>query len=62
LNHQLQGVDRQLAQLQYQADMGLDRRSSSSAAFYDYFARGASSRMLLANLRGGLDQLAKRME
>jgi hypothetical protein len=62
VNHQLQGVDRQLAELQYQAGVELGMRSSSSSAFYDHFARGASSQVLLASLRGGLDQLAKRME
>jgi len=62
VNHQLQGVDRQLAELQYHVGARLDPRSSSSAAFYDHFAQGASSQVLLANLRGGLDQLAKRME
>jgi hypothetical protein len=62
VNHQLQGVDRQLAELQYQTGVRLGTRSSSSTAFYDHFAQGASSQVLLANLRGGLDQLAKRME
>ncbi len=62
VNHQLRGVDRQLAELQYQAGAKSTNQASSSAAFYDHFARGASSQILLANLRGGLDQLAKRIE
>ncbi|MFV2070302.1 MAG: hypothetical protein ACC645_25325 [Pirellulales bacterium] len=62
VNHQLQGVDRQLAELQFQTEARSNMRSTSSTPFYDHFTQGASSQVLLANLRGGLDQLAKRME
>jgi hypothetical protein len=63
VNHQLQGVDRQLAELQYQYQSDAQRgiQTSTSSAYYDHFAQGISSPILLANLRGGLDQLAKRM-
>ncbi|MEO2046079.1 MAG: hypothetical protein ABGX16_05840 [Pirellulales bacterium] len=64
VNHQLQGVDRQLAELQYQYQSDAQRgmRTSTSSTYYDHFAQGISSPILMANLRGGLDQLAKRMK
>jgi len=61
VNSQLQGIDRQLGKIQYQTSFGSDRRATSSGAYYDHFARGASSQMLLANLRGQLEQLSARI-
>ncbi len=61
VNRQLQGIDRQLAEIQYQTGSGSDRRTPPSGAYYDHFARGASSQLLLANLRGELEQLSVRI-
>ena len=61
VNRQLQGIDRQLGEIQYQTSFGSDRRATSSGPYYDHFARGASSQMLLANLRWQLEQLSARI-
>lgn len=61
VNYQLQRVGRQLEQIEYLTGTLADKRATSSGAYYDHFAQGASSHMLLANLRGQLEQLAARM-
>jgi len=61
VNSQLQGIDRQLGEIRYQTSFESDTRTPSSGAYYDHFARGASSQMLLANLRGQLEQLSARI-
>lgn len=50
-----------LGQLQQTADALSAMRSGVAPAFYAELARGASPQMLLANLKGQLDQLATRL-
>lgn len=50
-----------LGQLQQTADALSAMRSGGAPAFYADLARGASPQMLLANLKGQLDQLAARL-
>ena len=61
INRQLQGIQGQLAELQRHAGTLAGSGPNTSCSFYDHFAQGTSSQMLLANLRGGLDQLAARI-
>jgi hypothetical protein len=53
-------VHAQLGQLQHTAD-ALTTMRSGAPAFYAELARGASPQMLLANLKGQLDQLASKI-
>ena len=53
-------VHSQLGQLQHTAD-ALTTMRSGAPAFYAELVRGASPQMLLANLKGQLDQLATRI-
>lgn len=57
LNEQLHGVDHQLVHLAQQAG----NSAAGSQHFYAHFHQGASSQMLLTNLRGQIDQLASRL-
>lgn len=61
LNQQLAGVDRQLHEMEHLAGSLAGSHLSSSQRYYDHFTQGASSHMLLANLRGQVEQLASRM-
>jgi hypothetical protein len=59
--NRLQDVHVRLGQLQHTADALTAMRSGSAPAFYADLARGASPQVLLANLKGQLDQLATRI-
>jgi hypothetical protein len=59
-SHKLIDVHAQLGQLQRTAD-ALTAMRSGAPAFYAELVRGASPQMLLANLKGQLDQLATRL-
>ncbi len=61
VNRQLAGVDQQLNEIQRLAGSLAGSHMSCSSAYYDHFSRGASSEMLVANLRGQVDQLAHRI-
>ncbi len=58
LNEQLHGVDHQLDHLEQLAG----NSATGSQHFYAHFHQGASSQMLLANLRGQVEQLASRLK
>jgi len=60
VNRQLEGVDRQLAEMQQSANSPAANHGSS-ASYYQHFNQGASPHMLVANLRGQVDQLAARI-
>jgi hypothetical protein len=57
----LQEVQARLAQLQHSADALTGMRSGGAAAFYADLVRGASPQMLIANLKGQVDQLSVRL-
>jgi hypothetical protein len=57
----LQEVHARLGQLQHAADALTATRSGGAPAFYAELVRGASPHVLLANLKGQLDQLATRI-
>lgn len=57
----LHTVHTELGQLQRTADALTAMRSGGAPAFYAELVRGASPQMLLANLKGQLDQLATRL-
>jgi hypothetical protein len=59
-SHKLIDVHAKLGQLQQTAD-ALTAMRSGAPAFYAELVRGASPQMLLANLKGQLDQLATRL-
>ncbi|MEX0611954.1 MAG: hypothetical protein WD738_06085 [Pirellulales bacterium] len=59
--NKLQDVHLRLGQLQQTADVLTSMRSGGAPAFYAELARGASPQVLLANLKGQLDQLATRV-
>lgn len=61
INQQLAGVEGQLHDVEQLAGSIVGNRMSSSQYYYDHFNQGASSQMLLANLRGQVDQLASRI-
>ncbi|MCH7751762.1 MAG: hypothetical protein IH898_06355 [Planctomycetes bacterium] len=61
LNRQLAGFENQLDEIEHLTGSLAGSRMSSSQHYYDHFNQGASSHMLLANLRGQVDQLASRM-
>lgn len=61
LNQQLDGVDQQLHDIEHLAGSIAGSRLSSSQHYYDHFSQGASSHMLLANLRGQIDHLSQQM-
>jgi hypothetical protein len=60
-SNRLQDVHARLAQLQRTADAISAMRSGGAPAFYADLVRGASPQVLLANLKGQLDQLATRL-
>jgi hypothetical protein len=57
----LQDVHARLGQLQQTADALTAMRSSGAPAFYADLVRGASPQVMLANLKGQIDQLATRI-
>jgi hypothetical protein len=59
--NKLQDVHVQLGQLQHTADSLLAKNSAGAPAFYADLVRGASPQVLLANLKGQVDQLATRL-
>ena len=61
LNYQLADVEEQLYDIERLTGSLTGSRMSCSQHYYDHFNQGASSQMLLANLRGQVDQLAQRM-
>ncbi len=61
LNRQLEGVEGQLHDIERMTGSLASSRMSCSQHYYDHFNQGASSQMLLANLRGQVDQLAGRL-
>ena len=60
-SNKLHDVTAHLVQLQRTADALTATRPGGAPAFYADLARGASSHLLLANLKGQLDQLATRI-
>ena len=61
LNQQIEGVDRQIRDIEHLTGSLSAQRLSSSQYYYEHFNQGASSHMLLANLRGQIDQLSSRL-
>ena len=61
VNRQLDGVDRQLTEIQELAGSLVGHQVSSSQQYYSHFSQAASPHMLVANLRGQIDQLADRI-
>lgn len=61
VGRQLAGVDRQLHELEDVAGSLSGSHLAASQHYYSHFNQAASSHMLLANLRGQVDQLAQRM-
>lgn len=61
LNRQIDGVDRQLHDLERLTGALSASRLSSSQHYYEHFHQGASDHMLLANLHGQVDQLSSRL-
>jgi hypothetical protein len=57
----LQDVHTRLGQLQHTADALTAMRSGGAPAFYADLVRGASPQVMLANLKGQIDQLATRI-
>jgi hypothetical protein len=62
INRQLDGVDRQLTEIQELTGSLAGSHMSSSQHFYSHFSPSASPHMLVANLRGQVDQLASRIQ
>ena len=61
LNHQLRGVDEQLEEIHELAGSLTASQLSASQHYYHHFSQVANPHMLVANLRGQIDQLAERM-
>ena len=61
LNRQIDGVDRQLHELEYLTGSAAAGSLSASQHFYSHYNQGASSHMLLANLQGQVEQLSTRL-
>lgn len=61
VNRQLQTVGEQINQIEHATGTLAGSRLSSSQLYYDHFSRGMSPQMLVANLRGQVEQLARRM-
>jgi hypothetical protein len=59
--NRLHDVHTRLGELQHTADALAGSRQVSGAAFYADLVRGASPQVLLANLKGQVDQLATRL-
>jgi hypothetical protein len=61
LNHELRDVDTQLTEIHELAGSITASQLSSSQQFYHHFSQVANPHMLVANLRGQIDQLAERI-
>ncbi|QEG33151.1 hypothetical protein [Bythopirellula goksoeyrii] len=61
LNHQLRGVDEQLVEIHEMAGSLSAGQLSASQNYYHHFSQVANPHMLVANLRGQVDQLAERI-
>jgi hypothetical protein len=61
LNQQLAEVDEQLDEIHELAGTLSAGRLSASQHYYQHFSQVANPHMLVANLRGQIDQLAERM-
>jgi hypothetical protein len=61
LNHQLRGVDEQLDEIHELAGSISAQQLSASQNYYHHFSQVANPHMLVANLRGQIDQLAERI-
>ena len=61
VNQQLEGVADQLQEFERLTGALAGSRMSSSQHYYDHFSQAASPDMLVANLRGQVDQLASRL-
>ena len=61
INRQLNGVDRQLGDIQRLTGSLVGSRLSASQHYYEHFNQAASPHLLVANLRGQVDQLATRI-
>jgi hypothetical protein len=60
-NGKLQDAHARLVELQHATEVLTTTRTGGAPAFYAELVRGASPQMLLANLKGQLDQLATRL-
>ena len=61
VNHQLDGVGQQLDQMQQLTGTLAGSQTASSQHFYHHFSQAASPHLLVANLRGQVEQLAGRV-
>jgi hypothetical protein len=61
LNRQLRGVDEQLDEIHELAGSLTASQQSASQQYYHHFSQVANPHMLVANLRGQIDQLAERI-
>ncbi len=61
LNRQLRGVDEQLDEIHELAGSISAQQLSASQNYYHHFSQVANPHMLVANLRGQIDQLAERI-
>ena len=61
LNHELRGVDKQLVEIHEMAGSLSAGQLSASQNYYHHFSQVANPHMLVANLRGQIDQLAERI-
>jgi len=61
VNRQLHSVDRQLAEIEQLTGTLADSQQASSQHFYHYASQAASPHLLVANLRGQVEQLAARI-
>ena len=61
MNGQLEGVDRQLADIQLTTGEMAAARMTNSQSYYQHFGSATSPPLAVANLRGQLDELACRL-
>ena len=61
INHELRGVDQQLVDIHKMAGSLSAGQLSASQNYYHHFSQVANPHMLVANLRGQIDQLAERI-
>jgi len=61
MNQQLDGVDRQLTEMQHITGTLAGSQTASSQHFYHHFSQTANPHLLVANLRGQVEQLAGRV-
>ena len=61
MNRQLAGIDQQLNDMHHLTGSLIGSRLSASQHFYDHYNQEASPHLLVANLRGQMDQLSRRL-